>query len=396
MMRRPQNPLLPVLAGLAACALLAGCGGSLRSDEAPDASGGAAAPARIGLLVPTSGVYAPLGEDMKQGFEFYLAQKNQKLGGHAVTVQVVDEGASPATGVPAGQRLLQEDVNAVVGIVNSATALGLRDAFDEAKMPLIVANAGADDITGASRSDYVWRSSFSNGAVAGALGPQAAKDCKSVFLVASDYAAGKEATAGFEKSYLAAGGKVAGSVFAPFGTTTNYQPFLAKIRQSGADCAYSFFAGAEAVAFTKQYAQFGLKKSVKLYSSGFLTEGGVLKGSGDAAAGIETSLHYSDQLDTPANQAFVRDYQAKYNEAPTVYAVQAYDAANVLDLAFRTGIDGADVIKGLQGITSIESPRGTWTFDEGHGPKQTYYLRRVEPGTGGLVNKVIQNLPSAA
>ena len=398
-MRRLRKPTIAALTGLAAAALVSGCGGgSLGGGDSDDGGGGGdtATPVRLGLVVPTSGVYAPLGEDMKQGFELYLAQHGQKLGGHAVELEVVDEGATPATGVAATQRLLQGDVNAVVGIVNSATALGVRDAFDEAKIPLIVANAGADAITGAKKSDFVWRTSFSNGQVAAALGPQAAQTCtKGAFLVAADYAAGKEATAGFRQTFTAAGGKVVGSVFPPFGTTTNYQPFLAQIRQSGADCAYSFFAGAEAVAFTKQYAQFGLKDTVKLYSSGFLTEGGVLKGAGAAAAGIETSLHYSDQLDTPANKAFVGEYQAKFGESPTVYAVQTYDAAHVLDDAFKTGIDGPAVVKGLQGISSVDSPRGTWRFDDGHGPQQTYYLRRVDQGAGGLVNTVVQPLSGA-
>jgi branched-chain amino acid transport system substrate-binding protein len=393
-MRRMRKTTLTGLAGLTAAALVSGCGGGSLGAEDPDDGGGdAAAPVKIGLVVPTSGVYAPLGEDMKQGFDLYLEQKGNKLGGHEVTLEVADEGATPATGVAATQRMLQGDVNAVVGIVNSATALGVRDAFDEAKIPLIVANAGADAITGAKKSDYVWRTSFSNGQVAAALGPQAAQTCKKgAFLVAADYAAGKEATAGFQQTFTAAGGKVVGSVFPPFGTTTNYQPFLAQIRASGADCAYSFFAGAEAVAFTKQYAQFGLKSTVKLYSSGFLTEGGVLKGAGDAAAGIETSLHYSDQLDTPANKAFVDAYQGKYGEPPTVYAVQTYDAAHVLDLALKTGTAGPDVVKGLQGVTSVDSPRGTWSFDAGHGPQQTYYLRRVDQGTGGLVNTVVSPL----
>ena len=390
-MRLSRHNLVPLVAALSVGAALSACGSS------PGSGGGtgSSSSVTVGLLVPSSGVYAPLGKAMKQGFELYLGQKSQKFGGHPVKLEVVDEGASPDSGVPAAQSLLQKQVNAVVGIVNSATALGVRDAFDEAHVPLIIANAGANAITGARKSDYVWRTSFSNGAVAGALGPYAKRNCKKVFLIAADYAAGKETTAGFQESFAKAGGTIAGSVFAPFGTTTNYQPFLAKIQQSGADCAYSFFAGAEAVAFTKQYADFGLRGKIKFFSSGFLTEGGVLKAAGPAALGIETSLHYSDQLDSAHNKAFVTAYTAKYNEAPTVYAVQAYDAAQVLDMAFTAGTSGPDVVKGLKKITSVDSPRGTWTFDAGHGPVQTYYLRRVVQGPSGLVNKIVMPLPGS-
>ena len=402
-MRRCRPKLAPLVAALGAGALLAGCGGGSLGGGGGGGGGagggqggaGGDGPVTVGLLVPTSGVYAPLGEDMRQGFELYLEEKQNKLGGKQVELQVVDEGESPDSGVPSAQRLIQQDVDAVVGIVNSGTALGVRDAFEEAEIPLVIANAGADAITGERKSDYVWRTSFSNGAVAAALGPHAAEQCKSAFLMAADYAAGKEAAAGFQRSFTQAGGRVVGQVFPPFGTTTNYQPFLAQVRQSGADCVYSFFAGAEAVAFTKQYAQFGLKDKVTLFSSGFLTEGGVLKAAGAAATGVETSLHYSDQLDSERNKAFVQAYRAKYDEAPTVYAVQAYDAAQVLDQAFAGGTEGPDVVEALQGMAAVDSPRGEWRFDEGHGPEQTYYLRKVQQGAGGLVNAVVEELPAA-
>jgi branched-chain amino acid transport system substrate-binding protein len=399
-MRRLRHKLTTLVAGLSAGAVLVACGGgggALGGDDEGDGNGGGddSSPVDVGLLVPTSGVYAPLGEDMQQGFELYLDQNEGQLGGREVNLQVVDEGETPDTGVPGAQRLIQQGVSAVVGIVNSATALGVRDAFEEAEIPLIIANAGANDITGARSSDYVWRTSFSNGEVAAALGPYAAENCESVFLAAADYAAGREATAGFEGTFTEAGGTVAGSVFPPFGTTTNYQPFLAQIQQSGADCVYTFFAGAEAVAFTQQYAQFGLNQTTQLYSSGFLTEGGVLTAAGEAAAGVETSLHYSDQLDSERNQQFVEAYRAAYDEAPTVYAVQAYDAAQALDQAFETGVSGSEVVEGLQGIDSIDSPRGEFSFGEGNGPEQTYYLRRVEQGEGGLVNTVVQELESS-
>ncbi len=394
-MRRTRHALVPFVAALSAGAVLTACGGgnSLGGGSDEGASGSDdTSPATVGLLVPTSGVYAPLGEDMQQGFELYLEQNDGQLGGREVELEVVDEGETPDTGVPSAQRLIQEEVDAVVGIVNSGTALGVRDAFEEAQVPLIIANAGADAITGEQSSDYVWRTSFSNGEVAAALGPYAAENCTSVFLAAADYAAGKEAAAGFERTFTEAGGKVAGSVFPPFGTTTNYQPFLAQIQQSRADCAYTFFAGAEAVAFTQQYAQFGLKDQIQLYSSGFLTEGGVLQAAGEAATGVETSLHYSNQLDSERNTEFVEAYRAAYDEAPTVYAVQAYDAAQVLDQALEGGLEGPEVVEALQGLGPIDSPRGEWRFTEGHGPDQTYYLRRVEQGEGGLVNTVVEEL----
>jgi branched-chain amino acid transport system substrate-binding protein len=375
-------------AAVAAVGLLSACGGSALSAD----SGAANAKAvTIGLLVPKSGVYAPLGADMEKGFTLYLKEHANKLGGKNVTVKLVDEGAGPETGVPAGQALAQDDsVNAVVGVVNSAIALGLKDSFKEAKKPLVIANAGANAITGAASSDYVWRTSFANSEVAGAMGKHVADQVKGgkVFLIGPDYAAGKEFLGGFQKTFQDAGGKVAGQQMTPFGKTTNFQPYLAAIRNSGAKAVFAFYSGAEAVAFVKQYKELGLAGKVPLYACGFLTEGGALKAQGDAALGIQTSLHYSTELDNPQNKAFVAVYTKAYGAPPTTFSVAAYDAAAVLDKALVKGTTGAQIIDGLKSVGKVDSPRGPWSFSPKHGPVQTYYLRTVVKKDGRLVNAV--------
>ena len=73
---------------------------------------------------------------------------------------------------------------------------------------------------------------------------------------------------------------------------------------------FVFFAGGGAVKFVKDYAAAGLHKSVPLFGSGFLTDG-TLKAQGDSAQGIETTLHYGDNLNLPANL----DFRAKYHQA---------------------------------------------------------------------------------
>ncbi|WP_336215261.1 ABC transporter substrate-binding protein [Nonomuraea sp. LPB2021202275-12-8] len=383
----------PVLVFMAAALVLSGCAGSSLDQSSGTQSSGTV---KIGLLVPLSGVYAPLGEDMSNGFKLYLDQHGGKLGGRTAEVVSADEGEGPQTGVPAAQKLVTQDqAAAVVGVVNSATALGLRDFFHESQKPLLIANAGADDITGARKSEYVWRTSFANGRVSAALGSTVAKEVKGgVYLIAADYAAGREMVAGFRKTFEAAGGKVAGEKYTPFGKTQDFQPFLSAIRGSDAKAVYSFYAGAEAVSFVKQYQQFGLSGSTPLYGTGFLTEGGVLDAQGEAAVGVKTSLHYSTELDTPRNKEFVAAYRKAYDEAPTVYAVQAYDAASVLDKALGSApqASGAELVKALGAVGTVDSPRGQWSFDADHDAQQKYYLREVRSSGGAVVNAVVSEL----
>ena len=215
-----------------------------------------------------------------------------------------------------------------------------------------------------------------------------------VYLMGADYAAGKESLGGFKSSFEKAGGKVAGETYTPFGKTSDFQPYLSKIRQSGAKAVYVFYAGAEAVNFVKQFKSFGLSDDIQLYGAGFLTEGGALDAQGASAVGTRTSLHYSDQLDSERNAEFVKAYQAAYDEAPTVYAVQAYDAAAALDKALdkAEGSGGEDIAKALSDVGEIDSPRGAWSFDETNSPAQTYYLREVKTADGKQGNAILNPL----
>jgi branched-chain amino acid transport system substrate-binding protein len=393
-----RRRMLGLLGAAGTLSVLPGCGSSLNENPGGGGDSGGERSVKVGLVIPLSGTYAALGTDLQRGWDLWLERNGGKLGGFSVTTVTADEGENPQTGVPAVQKVLQSDnVNVVVGIVNSATALGSAPLVAESKKLLLVANAGAAAITDPAKlSPYVWRVSFQNAQVASVLGTYLGKEHKQdgVYVIAPDYAAGTEVVNGFTKAIQAAGGTVVGSAKPPFATTTDYQPFLSTIRSSGAKATFCFFSGAEAIAFVKQYQQFGLAGTIPLYGSGFLTEGKVLEAQGQAALNVRTSLHYSDQIDNPANKAFVDAYKGKYNESPSCFSMQAWDSANVLSkaLAAANAVDGDALGKALGSLGSIaDSPRGPWSFD-GQNPKQTMYLRTVEDKGGTLVNSITADL----
>jgi branched-chain amino acid transport system substrate-binding protein len=351
---------------------------------------------KVGLVVPQSGVYASVGTDMQHGWELWLERHGGRLGTFEVTTVITDEGETPQTGVPAVQKLIQNDqVDVIVGIATSPVALGAQSIVAEAKKLLIVGNAGAGALT-AGKNPYVWRTSFTNAQIASAMGKHLAghPDAGPVYVIAPDYKAGEEVIRGFKATFEAGGGKMAGEAKPAFAKTSDYQPFLTGIQASGAKATFCFFAGAEAVAFVKQYAQFGLATQIPLYGTGFLTEASVMTAQGDAAIGIQTDLHYSTELDTPANKEFVAAWRAKFNAAPSVYSVQTWDAANVLGraLATATALDGDSLAKAMGALGTIDdSPRGPWSF-ENQSPKQKFYLRKVEKRDTGYVNAVLADL----
>ena len=368
---------------------VAACGGGTLGSTSEEASG----PVKIGLLVPQSGVYKSLGDDMKAGFEVYLKEKGNKLGGKEVQVVTADEGETADTGKAAADKLVKQDKATVVtGVVSSATMNGIVDLFETSQIPLVGSNASPTTLTG---KKFVWRTSYVNDEPGKALGAYVAKhETGPVYLLAADYQAGKDETGGFKESFAPAGGKVADEVYTPFPATKNFQPYLAQIENSGAKAVFCFYAGGAAVDFVKQYDQFGLAGKVQHYSAGFLTEGGVLTAQGTSAVGTRTAMNYSADLDNPVNQKFVAAYQSATGKLPTTYAMASYDAARVIDMAITKAgkTDSKSINAAIGELGDIESPRGTWSFNDNGTPKQMWYLREVKEQDGKLANVVIEEL----
>ncbi|MGW3321523.1 ABC transporter substrate-binding protein [Streptomyces virginiae] len=369
--------LITVTTGLL---LATGCGGaSLGTGDDNNRSG----PVKIGLLVPRSGTYKALGDDMKQGFELYVRQHGGRLGGREVQIVVADEGETADSGKAAAEKLVKQDrVLAVSGVVSSATVNGVKDLFESSRIPLVGSNASPTTLTG---TKYIWRTSYVNDEPGKALGGHvAARAGGPVFLIAAGYQAGKDEIEGFKSTFLPAGGTIAGEeVYTPFPGTKNFQPYLSQIQNSGAKAVFCFYAGGAAVDFVKQYRDFGLAGKIPLYAPGFLTEGGVLAGQGDAADGILTALNYSADLDNPANRQFAPAYRAAHGTDPTTYAMASWDAAQVLDKAIGAAggtVTSETVNAALATVGDIDSPRGTWRFNSGGTPIQPWYLREVKQG----------------
>lgn len=383
----PSTPPFRVALALTTAAVtLSACGGGSLGGAETSADG----PVKIGLLVPQSGVYNTLGDDMKAGFEVYLEQNDGMLGGREVEVILADEGETADSGRAAAEKLVKQDeVLAVTGVVSSAVLNGVTDLFEGDGVPLVGSNASPITLTDV---EYIWRTSYVNDEPGKALGAHVAESVDGpVYLLAADYQAGKDEVAGFKETFLAAGGEIADEVYTPFPTTTNFQPFLADVRSSDAEAIFTFYAGGAAVDFVKQFDQFGLSEEVTHYSAGFLTEGGVLDAQGDAAVGTFTSMNYSADLDNEVNQRFVEDYEAKTGMPPTTYAMASYDAAQVLDKAIAAAGDelSRETLKDAIGeVGVIDSPRGQWEFNDIGTPRQMWYLREVQQDGEGLANVV--------
>ena len=357
----------------AAAAVLALCAGATHAQNNT--------PIKVGLMLPATGTFAALGNMIESGFKLYVQEQGGKLGGREIQYFKVDDESDPSKATDNVNKLIKRDnVDVLVGTVHSGVALAMAKAAKDNNTLLIVPNAGADGITGAMCGPNIVRSSFSNWQPGYSTGVVAAqKGYKRAMTITWNYAAGNETVKGFTESFEKGGGKVLKDLTLPF-PNVEFQALLTEIAAQKPDVVFAFFAGGGAVKFVKDYAAAGLNKTVPLFGSGFLTDG-TLEAQGAAAQGLFTTLHYADNLDTPRNNAFRKSFALTYKANADVYAVQGYDAAQILNAGLKA-VNGdlakRDALTAAMRKTTVDSPRGKFTISPAGNPVQDMYLREAK------------------
>lgn len=386
---------------------------------APSGSSGTAAPSpagsvvsspgkalKIGQLLPFTKVYAELGNSMKRSTDLYLKLKGNALANRPVTVIYEDEANDPQVGLAKTQKFIDQDqVDVMLGVVATPIAYAIRNAVDSAKLIYIATNAGGNALTRTTtdckpscKSPYIFRTSFSSYQISEPIGEYMAskKGVKEVFTFVADYGFGTESQADFTTGFTKNGGKITGSLKAPLGSA-DFVPFVTQLKAQPTKDIYSFFSGADAVKYIQAWTQLGLPAAgYKMNGAGFLTEQDVLAVVKDQANGAITSLFWAVELDNPENKAFKDAYQKEYNLLPDVFAVQAWDGMQALDLALQaTKGDTSDKQKLIAALEAVKfnSPRGAFEFDkETHNPIQDMYMREVKTANGQTVNTITDKI----
>jgi branched-chain amino acid transport system substrate-binding protein len=339
------------------------------------------APIKVGLMLPYTGTFAALGNMIENGFKLYVQEQGGKLSGREIQYFKVDDESDPSKATDNVNKLIKRDnVDVIVGTVHSGVALAMAKAAKENNTLLIVPNAGADAITGPMCGPNIVRSSFSNWQPGYSTGVVAAqKGYKRAMTITWTYAAGQETVKGFTEAFEKGGGKVVKDLNLPF-PNVEFQALLTEIAAQKPDVVFAFFAGGGAVKFVRDYDAAGLRKTVPLMGSGFLTDG-TLEAQGAAAQGLLTTLHYADNLETPRNNAFRKNFALAYKANADVYAVQGYDAAQILGAglaAVKGDIAQRDALTAAMRKVTVDSPRGKFTISPAGNPVQDMYVREAK------------------
>ncbi|WP_158964428.1 ABC transporter substrate-binding protein [Chachezhania sediminis] len=379
---------------LAQAAVAAGLAGALGVQPA------LAETAKIGFVTTLTTPAAVIGNDMKNAVDLAMEHLGSKAGDTDLEVIFADDGFAPETGKQATDKLVkQDDVDFVAGYIWSHVLLASRKSVLDAGKFLISANAGPSQMAGKLCDENFFSTSWQNDQTPMAMGEVLNQQgVKSLYIMAPNYAAGKDMVEGVERTYK---GEIKGKDLTKWGADAqlDFSAELAKAKASGAEGIFVFYPGAAGGAFIKQYDQAGLSETLPLYSV-FTVDAISLpklqQADFKAVLGSRTTQEWDPTLDNEANKKFVADFKAKYGTYPSYYAAQSYDAIMLIASAIEAvggDMSNKDGIRAAMKSADYESVRGKYTYGNNNFPIENFYLREVVTDADGTwTTKVVSTV----
>jgi branched-chain amino acid transport system substrate-binding protein len=341
-------------------------------------------PVKVGVLVTLSGPAAVLGQQVRDGVALALKQREGRLGGRNAELVVVDDELKPDVAVSRAKRLVESDkVDFVIGPIFSNILGAIFRPVTQGGPILISPNAGSSVFAGKQCSPDFFVTSYENTQIHAVLGEYAQrKGYRRAFLLAPNYQAGKDAVAGFKSRFK---GEILAEDYVPL-NTVDFQADLARVADAKPDVIFTFMPGGLGVALVRQFHQSGLAEKIPFLSA-FTVDESTLPAEKDAAIGLYGAMTWAPDMDNAANRKFVADYLNAYHAVPGSYAMQGYDALQLIDSALhKTGGSTADKAKLRAALHEADfaSPRGKFRFNTNGYPIQDFYLVRAAKRPDGL------------
>ena len=291
---------------------------------------------KIGHLTPLTGFLGALGEYAVMGIKMATEEINAAGGVLGRPLDVLSEDSvNPATASTKAQRMLERDgVAFLMGEINSASAQTIMQVAARNKTLFLQIGARSDVLRGKNCNRYTFHVDIPVTVMVNAAGQALLRDGlvkgKRIFALTSDYLFGHDLAKAAKAFVTANGGTVIGDELTAT-DTTDFSPFLLKIRQAKPDLVATNLGGNQVTNFVKQYAEFGLPYPVAGFNLN--TADAWAAGEGNLAGIWPTVWHH--ELDTPGSRAFVAAFRKKYGKPPENHAWIEYVSLKIMAQAIN-------------------------------------------------------------
>jgi branched-chain amino acid transport system substrate-binding protein len=347
----------------------------------------AQAPIKIGFVSTFSGPQAAIGEDMRRSVELAKEHLGGKMGGKPFEIIYEDDQFKPDVGKQKSEKLVQQDkVNFVAGYIWSNVLLAsLKTVTDEGDTILISSNAGPSQIAGELCNKNFFSTSWNNDQTPMAMGQYLQeKGVKSLYLMAGNYAAGKDMLAGVKRTFK---GEIKGEDLTKWPDQLDFSAELAKVGAAKPDGIFIFYPGAHGVQFLQQYVQAGLKGKVPLYQV-FSIDAITLPQQKELALGTLGAQEWVNDLPNEQNKKYVADFKKKHGVYPSYYGAQSYDSIMLIASAaeaLKGDLSNKDKVRAEMKKANFKSLRGDFKYNTNQFPIQNFYIQEAVKDPEGMM-----------
>ena len=344
-------------------------------------------PIKIGFVSTFSGPQAAIGEDMRRSVELAKEHLGGKMGGVPFEIIYEDDQFKPDVGKQKSEKLVQQDkVNVVAGYIWSNVLLAsLKTVTDEGDTILISSNAGPSQIAGELCNKNFFSTSWNNDQTPMAMGQYLQeKGVKSLYLMAGNYAAGKDMLAGVKRTFK---GEIKGEDLTKWPDQLDFSAELAKIGTAKPDGIFIFYPGAHGVQFLQQYVQAGLKGKIPLYQV-FSIDAITLPQQKELALGTLGAQEWVNDLPNEQNKKYVADFKKKHGVYPSYYGAQSYDSIMLIASAaeaLKGDLSNKDKVRAEMKKANFKSLRGDFKYNTNQFPIQNFYIQEAVKDPEGMM-----------
>jgi len=322
-------------------------------------------PIKVGVIDTYAGPPAVFANDALNGFKLALDEINKKgVLGRKIEFTTRDDKWKVDLGLSVAKELvMREEVDVIVGTINTSVAVAISDYMKEEKVPFIVWISKSEHITGSKGHRYVF-STGENTAMGGKAGGSALakKPYVKYWIAGDDYEYGHAIAEAIWRNLKAQKPSVEkiGETWWKTGEP-DLIPYFTSVMAAKPDAFIVCGGGATMTNSLKACKTTGILEKIPVFMH-TATDHTVLKPLGlDAPEGVMGTMDYHFYYpETPANKAFVKAFQDAYGAPPGFPAFHAYITAHFIAEAFKKAgaIDKEKFVNALEGM-KIKSPGGT-------------------------------------
>ncbi|WP_321348973.1 ABC transporter substrate-binding protein [uncultured Draconibacterium sp.] len=350
---------------------------------------------KIGVLMPQSIEHPGLPVSFMNGFRSGIDQHGAfKKNRIELITEMVNFGTPHIVKEKSQKLIVENNVDLVVGILNSEVASHVGETFKNAKLPAFFVNSGESyPVNEIKNNSYLFLNSLNLYQAAFHSGQYAVeKFGKKIAIVTSFYDSGYDALFTFRQGVEAAGGDIPDTYLMGENSDDFVADTMAKLNESRPDAVYVFMHGTAAEDIIQSLHINALK--LPILTTAFVVEDERLLHLGEAGENVLSVSSWNRSSESEENRKFDDLYAKHWKKSPDLFSVLGYESGMIIYDSLtrcKQNFTSENIADNLRSC-SITSPRGKVFIhqDSGIVNNPLYLNKSTRMLSGSYGNQVLQ------